>query len=468
MLSKTVHMTRIRSACLLLLFLISFTGFSQTFTAKPSTPVSPNSNGFYEYLPQGYDPGGTETYPLLIFCHGSGESGNGDATELSRLVIPGKGLAALLNTGSFPTSFTVASQTFRFIILCPQFTPWPSLSAGDIDAVISYATTHYKVNSNRIYLTGLSMGGGMTWEYAAASTTNSGKLAAIVPICGAVPDGMGGYLTTPDAAKARNITNTNLPVWATHNQGDNVVPVSYTTNYVDDINAAPAPTPTAKKTIFTSWTDAHDAWTQTYDPAFTESGMNIYQWMLQYQRSFSSLPVSVSNYRAFVSAPEEVTVQWSTKEELNNDHFTVEWSADGIHFSTLATLPPHTEPGNYSYTDRHAVAGDNFYRLSETEKNGQTRYFDVLKVTLASAPGRVITAPNPVASNLVLKLRGVQEGALSISLLSASGTMLQHWNKNISGQEGRYEFNLSAFPRGIYLLHIRGKGIDETRRVVRW
>ena len=72
---------------------------------------------------------------------------------------------------------------FPFIIISPQFIGWPSVT--DVDAVIEYASSHYEVDRKRIYLTGLSMGGGATWDYAGDNLTYAKKLAAILPVSGA-------------------------------------------------------------------------------------------------------------------------------------------------------------------------------------------------------------------------------------------------------------------------------------------
>src|SRR3954467_10341606 len=95
--------------------LISVSLTAQTFTAKPNVSMSTGeSNGYYEYLPQGYDPLASTRYPLIIASHGVGERGNGN-TELDRIIQPQKGLASLLYTGSFPLSFTVNGNTYKFI-----------------------------------------------------------------------------------------------------------------------------------------------------------------------------------------------------------------------------------------------------------------------------------------------------------------------------------------------------------------
>ena len=113
------------------------------------------------------------------------------------------------------------------------------------------------------------MGGGATWEYAAL---NAGKIAAIVPICGA---------SSPTAQKAQSIAAANLPVWAFHNNDDTVVGVDATNTNVDNINSF-KPVVLARKTIWAS--GGHDAWTKATDPNYKENGLNIYEWMLQYSK----------------------------------------------------------------------------------------------------------------------------------------------------------------------------------------
>jgi len=132
------------------LSLLSLRGLSQVQTPR-NISTSANSQGFYEYLPAGYNPGGTQTYPLLIFISGTGGLG----TNLSLLLANGPPM--LINTNDWPGSFTVNGSTFSFVVISPQFIEWPT--AADLDAVVNYAVSNYRVDVHRIYLTGLSMGG---------------------------------------------------------------------------------------------------------------------------------------------------------------------------------------------------------------------------------------------------------------------------------------------------------------------
>lgn len=255
---------------LFLVLLLSATvgdNFSQGLTAK-SIVIDTNCHGFYEWLPADYDTG-NKRFPLLIFLHGMGELGNGNS-ELSKVLRNGP--MKLIRDGQFPAAFNVNDTNYSFIIFAPQFLHWPW--PGTTNAVIDYALSHYKVDSSRIYLTGLSMGGGAIWECVGNSTKYAGMLAAIVPVCGA---------SLVDSIKAQRIALANLPVWATHNEGDKTVTVEYTDKYISYINnAAIPPRQPARKTIFQ--VPGHDAWTKTYDPLFRENGLNVYEWMLTHHR----------------------------------------------------------------------------------------------------------------------------------------------------------------------------------------
>jgi predicted peptidase len=227
--------------------------------------VSPQIGGFYKALPARYD-STTKKYPLLVFLHGIGELGNG-TTDLSKVLV--NAVPKLLNQKNFPPQFTVSGANYSFIVINPQFKAWPA--ATDVNAMIDYAIAHYRVDTSRIYVAGLSMGGGNTWDYGVAYPN---RVAAIVPISGA---------SWPSLAQMGNIAKANLPVWAFHNSDDGTVGVNTTITNVANINSY-NPAIIAMKTIWP--TGGHDAWTKATNPATKEcsNGMNMYEWMLQYKR----------------------------------------------------------------------------------------------------------------------------------------------------------------------------------------
>ncbi|HTL10258.1 MAG TPA: PHB depolymerase family esterase, partial [Chitinophagaceae bacterium] len=141
-----------------------------------SANVSTRIAGFYKSMPALYN-STTKQYPLLIFLHGVGETGNG-STDLPRVLR--NAVPRLIDQHTFPAQFTVNNQNFSFITINPQFKEWPQ--PADVNAMIDYAVANFRVDETRIYVAGLSMGGGATWDYAVAYPN---RVAAVVPICGA-------------------------------------------------------------------------------------------------------------------------------------------------------------------------------------------------------------------------------------------------------------------------------------------
>src|ERR1700754_2272334 len=136
--------------CLCLFAGFTGTATAQTFTIR-SISIDNNTKAFYEYLPAGYDPNDTVTYPLIVTLHGQGDLGNGTAASMPLLLR--SGITQYISLNKFPSSFTVNGQTFKFIVISPQFVN-PMTPSG-VDNVINYARTHYNVNPSRVYLTGL-------------------------------------------------------------------------------------------------------------------------------------------------------------------------------------------------------------------------------------------------------------------------------------------------------------------------
>ncbi len=341
---------------------------AQVQTARKIS-MTPNSQGYYEYLPAGYS-SGSQTYPLILFCHGIGELGNGNA-DLSKVI--DTGLPQLISQGKFPVSFTTpASGTQSFIVISPQFINWPVPT--DLNDILNYVLKNYRVNTNRIYITGLSMGGGATWAYAGYSAAYSDRIAAIVPIAGA---------DAIDVTTAGIIANNGIGVWATQNNGDPTVPVSYTINNVAQILAI-NPSAPVKETIFTA--SGHDAWTKTYDPAFTENGMNVYEWMLQYQRGTTTSLPPIAN-----AGSDTTIVLPANSVQLNGNRSTAPGGTIASYKWTKIS-----GPSQYTFSDStivnpvvsNLIAGLYTFRLTVVNNKG-TSAIDDINITVNSNGGYV-------------------------------------------------------------------------------
>lgn len=332
----------------------------QSWTPKP-TQMTSGVGGYYEYLPVGYD--GVKKFPLLVFLHGLGEQGNG-TTDLGKVATVG--LPRVINSGQFPSVFTVGGQNFSFIVIAPQFVGWPT--ADQVNNIINYAVANYSVDPDRIYLTGLSMGGGGTWDHASSSAARASRLAAIVPVCGASGANSSGIQT---------MVNAQLPVLATHNADDGIVSVSNTNGWVDGMNAK-SPIVPAVKVIWPS--GGHNAWSATYDPNNKiYAGLNCFEWMLQYKRG-SMVPVALS-----------ATISGSTQVNCNGgSNGTATVSANGG--TAPYTYSWSTSPAQTTATASNLAAGS--YTVTVRDAAGATATASVTitqpsKLNLTVTPGTI-------------------------------------------------------------------------------
>lgn len=273
----------VRGWCVRYLCYLFFISFSLQANAQQVPKTIPagapvrNITGYYEYLPADYATT-TKKYPVIIFAHGVGElAGAGLTTPLSAVLRNGP--PKLINEGKFPASVTSNGQSYSFIVISPQFITWPG--GNDVHELLAYLKTIYRIDESRVYMTGLSMGGGVAWGVISENPDKAKLFAAAVMVCGAWNPNDAPRTPSLQA----NIASINMPVFATHNDRDPTVPLKYSQDWVNGINAiVPAANPKALLTIFSS--TSHDAWSRTYDPNYKDpqTGLNVYEWMLQYTR----------------------------------------------------------------------------------------------------------------------------------------------------------------------------------------
>jgi predicted peptidase len=193
------------------------------------------------YLPKVREesPGGV--LPLLLFLHGSGERGN-DLT-----LVKTHGPPHVVETG----------MELPLVVLAPQCPADSSWHADSLMALVDHTIEHHDIDTKRVYVTGLSMGGYGTWILAGEYPE---RFAAISTVC--------APYASLDPVRLRH-----TPVWCFHGAMDDVVPVEHAIHMVRRIRDA------GGDVRFTVYPDAgHDSWTQTYGQTA------LYEWFLTHSR----------------------------------------------------------------------------------------------------------------------------------------------------------------------------------------
>ena len=346
--------------------------------------------GFWQHLPGSYNTDAhTIKYPLLIFLHGIGERGNGtsDLWKVNRIAVP-----HYISQGN-PMKFQVNGKWFSFIVLSPQcptkYGMWPNLY---IDAMIDYAVKNLRVDRSRIYLGGLSMGGGGTWQYASATPANAKKLAAIATSS-----------APPTMTNGCTIANARLPLYAFQAKDDRTVNYSSIVNTINAINACkPAIRPIEKL-----WpSGGHNIYDRAWDVGHSWQTPNVYEWMLGYTRNDADTssgekedapPLKPSGNKApRADAGEDLLIQaaWHYTPTLNGSRSkdadgwikSVVWSKSYgppckiVSPNSLTTKLENLQPGKY------------FFRITVTDNDGATA-LDEMTLIVNAAPVVKITGP---------------------------------------------------------------------------
>ena len=242
------------------------------FARKPETgfldrtlTFQDNTYRYQVYVPANFDR--HQVWPVILFLHGRGESGDDGLLQTE----VGIGSAIRRSRGKMP-----------FIVVmpqCPDEKSWTDPDMGEMAlAALHSAVREFHGDVNRLYLTGLSMGGYGTWDIAAH---HPGKFAAIVPVCAGLhpPDGRPEIVSSfvrdpkiadPYAEVAGRIGRTATAIWMFHGADDPTVPVEESRKMAAALRAV------GGKLKYTEYPDtAHNAW----DKAYAEPG--LFDWLLQ-------------------------------------------------------------------------------------------------------------------------------------------------------------------------------------------
>lgn len=209
------------------------------------------------WLPDGYGDDRARRYPLIYFLHGSGDE------DYDSSFVASFGLPAVLALGDQP-------EDFDFVVISPQAEPGTTWYAGDqpevVDDLLEQMLGTYLVDPDRIYLTGLSMGGFGAWHIASLYPD---RYAAMASLSGS------GYQQAgpPDADFACRLTG--VPVWAIHGERDTIADYEVVRSQVESWEEL-----CDSEVKWTSYPDEghFGAYEVTYrDPEF-------YDWLLEHSR----------------------------------------------------------------------------------------------------------------------------------------------------------------------------------------
>lgn len=163
-----------------------------------------------------------------------------------------------------------------------------------------------------------------------------------------------------------------------------------------------------------------------------------------------ALPVTLSSFSA-EAQDRNVVLQWSTASESNNAYFSVERSSDNLHWEEIAILSGQgnsNQTVQYSYTDEGLTPGTWYYRLRQTDFNGQFEVFAPLSVLLQYGSNNAFTVyPVPFGNELNIQFEA--DGELhTVEILNGMGQVIN----TIQVNNGNTQLNMSALSPGFYFV----------------
>lgn len=462
-------------------------------------------HGLFQYLPPSYSlsQNSTKEYPVIIYFHGGGSVGNGSADQLCRLFkdlgtdlnthlsIPGK---VERNTSLFTQ--TISGETLEYIVISPQFSEYKRLvanehfpTANEVEDVIDYVESHYRIDPRRIYLTGFSNGANMITEYAASSLARAKRVAAIMPV--ALCSQRLHADNTSRGYSATYIGQAKLKTWFVYCESDNCggagdfdVPVDWT-NAIKAISGHSPPRITVLKnqnpaSLYNcSDTLLHDAWSRAYDPNFRASfdlntglndgvNLNMYEWFSNQVNTL--LPVKLKSFTAKLENDNGV-LNWVTTDERDNASFTIERAGADQQFTAIGSVPGAVNnkgEKSYSFTDTDPLEGIGFYRLVQIDVDGGKNYFEIKKILNRKDAGTaVIAAPNPFTGSVSAFVSLERAQKVSITVSDMNGKIIQTSSGNYAKGNSEIKLRSEELPKGVYLLKVSGIDFSSTLKILK-
>ena len=367
--------------------------------------ANPDGSGmpYRVFIPPGYST--SEVYPLIVFLHGAGERGNNNTSQLNNNANGAMQLVSDANL-AIQKVIMVAPQ-------CPTADFWGGGSTNTpLTDIINDVSAEFRVDPNRIIVTGLSMGGYGTWGVTASDPT---RFAAGVPMSG------GGNVNLAGSVSA-------LPYWFFHAVNDGTVGVDQSRALVTALRNAGA------SVIYTEYTSGgHGIWPVAYNNPL------LFRWMMAQRRGQPSttqppiLRIEQPTSSAGYSTDLAQLVLGGSVDNGGHAITSVAWDrlgggAGGAANGTLAwTTPPIA-----------LDAGSNLLRVTATGTSwhapygGATTINDALRVNRIGpppTPGQLMMAVNSGGADVTaadgttyIADIGFEGGSTQVSSAQVAGT----------------------------------------------
>lgn len=201
---------------------------------------------------------------------------------------------------------------------------------------------------------------------------------------------------------------------------------------------------------------------------FSDEGYKNDLWILKFLET--SLPIKLKDFAA-KREKDFVSLDWSTISELNNSHFILSYSSDNLTFNQIATINGSLNSNKlntYNYHHKNPIIGNNYYRLSQVDLNGEITELGIRAVKFDLSGSHLLTIhPNPIEEVFYLTLQSNVSNQLEITITDIFGKTIYSTNLKTQADKEIYEIKLdSRLKSGTYIIKAKGENFTESIKIL--
>lgn len=168
----------------------------------------------------------------------------------------------------------------------------------------------------------------------------------------------------------------------------------------------------------------------------------------------SGLPINLLSITGY-NEKNVNTINWITGSEINNSHFDIERSEDGIEFSKIGETKSKGNSSvntNYSYTDNSPLQGTNYYRLKQWDFDGKFQYSKIISIEIKNNKSIVSIYPNPAKGNITFQSSTTKSYNRTIEIIDITGKKVAA--VNLLPNQNTINLNIQNLVNGIYVVRL--------------
>jgi hypothetical protein len=189
-----------------------------------------------------------------------------------------------------------------------------------------------------------------------------------------------------------------------------------------------------------------------FGKALSQAGaINISNNQVNLTDDLDFLPIELLSFTA-TCKQNDIILKWITASEIRNNYYTIERSHDGDEWDIAAKIKSKANSLiklNYTFTDIHSINGFSYYRLKQTDFDGNFKYFEVIGIENCRKEfSDIVVYPNPGNGSFSLSYNTDKDIIRSISINNSMGKNIYY-----SG-DFQSTINLTGMGEGIYFLYL--------------